>query len=51
MKIGYTDLSTLEVNGKLSKDGLDVTVKNRNGQKQHVVWDALGHGVKLEAAP
>lgn len=50
MKIEYTDFSTLEVNGKLSKEGLDVTIKNRDGKKQHVIWDAAGRGVLLEDA-
>lgn len=51
MKITYGDASTLEVDGRLSGSGLDVIVKNRDGKRQHVVWDPLGRGVTLEAIP
>ncbi|GEM_PF-3583157 len=51
MKIDYGDGSSLEVDGKLSGQGLDVLVKNRDGKRQNVVWDPLGRGVTLETVP
>jgi hypothetical protein len=51
MHVDYTDHSSVQVDGKLSHAGMDVTVKTRDDQHLHVIWDALGRGVLMETIP
>ena len=51
MQVEYTDHSTVQVDGKLSSKGMDVTVKTRDDKHLHVIWDGLGRGVLLEPIP
>ncbi len=51
MHVDYTDHSSVQVEGKLSHTGMDVTVKTRDDKHLHVIWDALGRGVLMETIP
>jgi hypothetical protein len=48
MSVEYRDGTTLSVEGGISASGLDVTIKDREGKRTHVVWDREGRGISLE---
>ncbi|MEO7424168.1 MAG: hypothetical protein ABI036_03210 [Fibrobacteria bacterium] len=48
MEVEYADGTSLSVEGMISADRLDVTVRDRQGKRVHAVWDRQGRGISVE---
>jgi hypothetical protein len=48
LSVEYADGTTLTVEGDISPTRMDVTIKDREDKRLHVVWDRQGRGISLE---
>lgn len=48
MSVEYADGTTLTVEGEISPTRMDVTLKDREDKRLHVVWDRQGREISLE---
>jgi len=48
MRAGYADGTSLDVEGALTAETLDVTATLRDGKRVRAVWDRAGKGISLE---
>jgi hypothetical protein len=51
MSVEYADGTSLTVEGEISATRMDVTLKDREDKRLHVVWDRQGRGISLEKLP